>query len=863
MSKSLLSIEMTNKDTIYHRFIEDGERKEEYVHFEPFCGVDAPGSTSTINSLFNKPLELRKFDSISEYRSWKKDNETYIDVHGDVRIEYMFLSSTYKTKIPVQWDLMRVDNFDIEVRCPEGFPLAENAEWPITTITVQDLIKKTYTVFGYKNYVNHRPDEVNYIHCDDEKDLLKQYIAFWKERRPDIVTGWNIVNFDIPYIINRTKRILSKEWANKYSPVGKIKARTYRDDFDNEVNTYDIMGTVIYDYMQLYGKFQLEPRDGKSLEVIAQAELGKGKLDYKAGDDRNLVDLYDNDFQNYVNYNIRDTELVGLIDDKRQYIRLAVNMTYMAKCLFSDVFGTVGIWDAYLYNVLLAKKVLCPPKKTNMKSKFPGGWVEPPTRGLHGWNMVFDIASSYPNSMISYNISPECIIEFNSLPKELQSLANSIRPSYDPIENSWTIAKEIYDVNWIEENAKDLLKKYKVCMTGWGEFFRIDKRGFIPEIVSEIFTDRKSIKTEMKHTDFASQAFAAMNAEQGALKVLMNSLYGAMSNIWFRYFDIRMAGSITCAGQTSVKGAAKYVQDEIKGMNNLYTDTDSIFLDMTPFIKARFKGKENNFVAEHDFCMKLGSQVVEPKLTEFFERLTDGLNTFTNTLVMESEALADTWLIVEKKKYSMRIVNDEGEELFNRADGNLGKWNYDRTKFKDGQVKLKTKGLSLIQSVTPAFARQKLKRSMELIFETKDQQTVKDQFAEWKSEFMSLPFEEVAMPRGVSTFNKYLKDGATGAQAHVRSAIVYNDIIKSRGLDKQYRSVHQGDKIRFVYLKTPNIYGSNVISCLDHFPKELIKETPIDWDLQWEKCFTSQLEKIFLTIGWNISDDVVSLEDFF
>jgi len=861
MSKSLLSIEMVNKNTIYHRYLENGSREEEYIEFKPFCGV-ITDKKSSIKTLYNKPLELRKFDNISEFKKWTRENEDYIDIYGNIRPEYMFLSSVYREEIPLQWDDMRIDNFDIEVVREDGFPDAQIADWPVTAITIQDVIKKTYTTFGFKNYVNHDQKRINYIHCDDEKDLLKKYIAYCVERRPDILTGWNIVNFDIPYMVNRIKKVLGKSWANKISPIGKLRAREYKDTFENEINTYDILGTVIYDYMELYSKFQFEPRDGKSLEVIAQAELGKGKLDYKKGDNRSLTELYHNDFQTYIDYNIRDTELVGLIDDKRGYLRLAINMTYMAKCLFSDVFGTVGIWDAYLYNILLNKKILCPPRKTNIKSSFPGGWVEKPHKGLNGWNMVFDIASSYPNSIISYNISTETIIEFSSLPKELQNLADSIRPFYSQGESTWLINDKIYDVDWLEENAKELLEKYDLCMTPWGEFFRRNEIGFIPEVVDKIFKSRKKVKGEMKTIDFSSNEYAALNAQQMAFKTLMNSLYGAMSNIWFRYFDIRMAGSITCAGQASVKGSSKYIQDNIKGMKNFYTDTDSIFLDLQPFIDARFKNKEHTFVDEHDFCMKLSTQLVEPKLTEFFDRLTKGLNTFTNTLTMESEVLADAWISVEKKKYSMRIINDEGEEFFNRETLELGKWNFDKTEFEVGKVKLKTKGLSLIQSTTPQFSRSKLKQSLELIFQYRDQEVIKDKFKEWKDEFMTLPFEEISMPRGVTIFNKYVENPA-GAQAHVRSAIAFNKALIDLKLDKTFQKINQGDKIRYAYIEVPNIFGIEVMAVKDKMPELINNNIKVNWDIQWQKCFTSQLEKIFETIGWNISEDDVSLEDFF
>jgi len=289
---------------------------------------------------------------------------------------------------------------------------------------------------------------------------------------------------------------------------------------------------------------------------------------------------------------------------------------------------------------------------------------------------------------------------------------------------------------------------------------------------------------------------------------------------------------------------------------------NSCFVDLQPFIDMRFKNNQKSFVQEHDFCMKMAEKIIQPKIDEFYERLTDGLNTVQKTLSMEFEVLADTWIIVEKKRYSMRIVNDEGEELFNRENGHIGKWNFNRTEFEDGKIKLKTRGLSLIQSVTPQYAREKLKKSVELIFETKNEQTVKDMFAKWKEEFMSLPFEEVGMPRSVTTFNKY-ENGASGAQAHVRAALCFNKYIKENKLDKKYKTIHQGDKIKFAYLKEPNLFNSNVIACLDKYPEEWKSITPIDWDLQWEKCFTSQLKKIFETLNWNVSEDSISLEDFF
>jgi DNA polymerase elongation subunit (family B) len=866
MSRTYLSVVQTGRDKIYHRYVEDGVRKEEFVKFQPFVGLETASEKSKLRSLFNRPLELRRFESIPDYRNWKREHQDTIPIHGDISLEKMFIASRYAAPPTPRLENMYIDNFDIEVYKAEGgFPEASKADSPISAITIHDMVKDTYVIFGWKDYENNC-SKTEYIRCLDEEELLRKFVAYWADRKPDIITGWNIDDYDIPFMIHRISRILGPAWAEKLSPVGKIKKSTHKSKFGKETTNYELVGITSLDYKRLYGKFQLEPRDTDSLEYTAQIELGKGKLDYKSGENRSLVELFENDYQTYIDYNKLDATLVAEIDKKRNYIQLALKITYTCRSLFGEVYGTTGIWDAFCYNRLLSKKIMAPPVKKNHKQAFPGGWVEDPKRGLHGACGVEDIESSYPNSIISFNVSPECILDFNSMPQELQDLANNIRPTLDYSTDTWYISDKIYDVDWVEENCMPILQKYDVCMTPWGEFFRRDKIGFMPEIVAEVFAARKDCKKRMKDFDDKSPEYAALDAEQGAYKVMMNSLYGAMSNEYFRYFDIRMAGSITSAGQTSVKGSAKYIKDKL-GIDNLYTDTDSVFLDLEPVIKKRFKGKMPDLVRMNDFCVKLMTQIVDPTLEEFFDRLTSGLNCKQKTLKMGFEIIADKWLIIEKKRYSMRVINDEGEELFNRETGEIGKWKDfwnkdDQGGFTPGEAKLKTKGLTLVQAVTPVYARKKLKETIQLIFEKNNRDEVVSEFAAWREEFTTLPFEEIAMPRGVATFDKYVENIA-GAQAHVRAAIAYNNALRAQGLEKNYRTISQGDKMKFAYLKTPNEFQSDVLSVLDKFPKEWHDKVQVDWDTQWDKCFVAPLVKIFDSLGWNLNEDVSTLEDFF
>lgn len=857
MQKVYLSVVRESKDIIYHRFVdESGNRKEERIKFKPFCGVESDSEDkSDFKSLFGKPLQLKRFNSISEFYSWKKDNEKYFDIHGVIDPETQFISLMYRNEIAdFDYKKLKIFNFDIEVYCTKGFPNESDADWPVSAITIQDINEDIFYVFAWKeDYVNS-DKRVRYFKCQDEKHLLKSFVDFIATEKPDILTGWDIDRFDITYLVNRINKELGATWVQKLSPVKKIKKNTFIGDFGKERVEYTILGITSLDYKRLYEKFQLEPRDSYSLENIAQVELGKGKLDYKSGENRSLKELFENDFKTYLDYNVQDVELVGKLENKLQYIRLAVEMTYKAKCnSFDKVYGTVNIWDAFLYNELLKKKKLAPPMKVNHKQPFPGGWVEEPERGLHGWCMVFDIASSYPNSIISYNISPECIIDKEILPEELIEISKRVKPKYGLLNDNetWIIGPNAYDVEKVEKTVTPLLKQANLCMTPWGEFFRRDFVGIIPEVVSRVFAERKSFKKKMKSLKETDPLYKIYNIKQGALKVFMNSLYGAMSNEWFRYFDIRMAGSITSAGQVSVKGVSHYLQNNIKDMKNIYTDTDSIFLDYEKYVKERFgENRKKDLVKEHDFCQKLTEKVVQPKIDEFFNRITDAFNCVQKTLSMEAEILADTWIIVEKKRYAMRIINNEGVELFDRKTGEITK------------KKLKVRGLSLIQSVTPEFARQKLKQTVELIFDVRDYKLVMKKFKEWKKEFIKLPFEEIAMPRSVTTFNKYVINSA-GAQAHVRAALLYNRLIKEHKIDNKYPEIHEGDKIRYAYLKQPNEFNSDVIACLDKFPKELVDKLRIDWETQWDKCFLSQLEKIFEALNWKINDDNVGLEDFF
>lgn len=282
--KSFISAVKCNATEIFHRYIENGVRKEERVRYKPFVGLETrPGQKEMFKSIHGKPLTPRIFESLPDYYSWKRENEGIIEMHGDIQPEYQFLSTQYRGKVPIQWDAMRIINFDIEVRCPKGFPVAENAEWPVTTISCENIVTGELTVFGYKAYTP-KTDDVRYYQAKNEEEMLQQFVSWWSHEYPDIITGWYIDGFDVPYLVNRIESQLGKKWVSKLSPVGKIVTRTIKDDYGNETVRYGIDGIASFDYKELYLKFTFDSREQYTLDYISKFELGEGKLDFKAGD---------------------------------------------------------------------------------------------------------------------------------------------------------------------------------------------------------------------------------------------------------------------------------------------------------------------------------------------------------------------------------------------------------------------------------------------------------------------------------------------------------------------------------------------------------------------------------------------------
>ena len=564
--------------------------------------------------------------------------------------------------------------------------------------------------------------------------------------------------------------------------------------------------------------------DTLSIEELLELEK---TIDYTI-DTPDITSLYKKDFETLITYNIQDVTLVFKLNNKFKFIELALSIMQLAKCKPESIFGTVQPWDCILYNELLKTKKLCPSVNRHDKQDFVGGYVQEIEPNFYKWLSVYDIVSSYPNQIISSNMSAETIIHDRELPDELRN----IKQKFSSIETC-------LDVDSLEE-IKPILEKYGVTFTSNRQFFRTDIDGFIASIYSKIFNKRLEAKTSIKKAKELNNKVLEDQATllSYTLKILLNSGYGALANQHSRYFDIRIAEAITSDGQVCVRGCSEYVTNKL-GIKVVASDTDSNFFNLEPIVKQRFGNNIPNDETVLKFLLKYNNKVLEPVINEFFDKLSSNLNMKRKTISMEPECIANSTIYVAKKRYIMSKLWEEG-------------YTYE-------SPKLKIKGVEIVRTSTPQWCRDKLKKAVNLIFETESNDILIDFINKCRIEFNTLPYETIAFPRGVQ-FSDYNLQSKSLPIA-VRAAFIYNKFLKLKKLTDKYPLINNGDKIKFIFIEEPNVVGSNVIACSTKFPTEF-SMLNVDYKTQFNKSFLAPLENIFTSIGW-VYEKINSLDEFF
>ena len=828
----------TNVQMIGDHFLirgyENGKHFITREKFSPTLFVSSKKETE-YKTLSGEYVELIQPGSVKECRDFIKryqgvDN---FKIFGNSYYIYQYISEKYpEEEIKFDINKIKLTTIDIEVASENGFPDVENAAEEILLITLQDYTTKKIDTWGLGKFDNQQSN-VTYRSFSSEYDLLNAFIHWWmiESNTPEVITGWNSELYDIPYLIRRLDRILGEKLMKRISPWGLVtESETYILGRKNI--SYDIGGITQLDYLNLYKKFTYKAQESYRLDYIAEVELGQKKLDHSEFD--TFKDFYTKGWQKFVEYNIKDVELVDRLEDKMKLIELAITMAYDAKANYVDVFSQVRMWDTIIYNYLKKRNIVIPPKDRSEKSdKFVGAYVKEPIPGKYDWIVSFDLTSLYPSLIMEFNISPETLIE------EKHPMI-----SVDKILN--------------QEITFEMYKDYAVCPNG--SMYRKDVRGFLPELMEKIFKERSIYKKKMlvakqqyekTPTKELEKEISRCNNIQMARKIQLNSCYGSIGNQYFRYYKLANAEAITLSGQVAIRWIENkmnlYLNKLLKtdGVDYVIaSDTDSIYLNLGPLVEDVYKGREKTTERIVSFLDKICKMELEKYIESCYQELADYVNAYDQKMQMKRENIADRGIWTAKKRYILNVWDSEGVRY--------------------EEPKLKIMGIEAVKSSTPAPCRQMIKDGLKIVMSKTEDEMI-SYIDNCRNTFIELSPEEISFPRMVSDVNKHKAVSTLygkGTPIHARGALIYNHMIKEKGLDKKYAFIQNGEKIKFCYLKLPNPIRENVISFIQEFPKELALDKYIDYDLQFNKAFLDPMKVILDAIGWNVKK-TINLELFF
>ena len=824
----------TNVQLIGNKFLVRGYDNGEHVQFKDdyrptlFVPTKKQSQYKTLEGETVASIQPGFVRDCREYYKKYEDVEGF-KIYGNDRYVSQYISDMYpEDEIKFDISKIRLVTLDIEVKSENGFPDPETADQEILLISLQDYNTKQIITWGVNPFINKQKN-VNYIECETEEKLLRGFIEYWHSNIPDVITGWNIEYYDIPYLSKRLNRVLGEKDMKRLSPWGM--------NTENEIYIkgrkhlyYDVAGLTQLDYLSLYKKFTYKAQESYRLDYIAGVELGQKKLDHSEFD--TFKDFYTNGWQKFVEYNIIDVELVDRLEDKMKLIELALTMAYDAKVNFADVFFQVRMWDTIIYNYLKKRNIVIPPKDRSEKNdRYAGAYVKEPIPGKYDWVVSFDLNSLYPHLIMQYNISPETLRETRHPSASVEGFLN----------------KEV-----------EINGDYAVCANG--AQYRKDVRGFLPELMDKMYGDRVVFKKKMlaakqqyekKKTKVLEKEIARCNNIQMAKKISLNSAYGAIGNQYFRYYKLANAEAITLSGQVSIRWIENKMNQKINKILKtndvdyvIASDTDSIYLHLGPLVEAVYKGREKTNEGIVAFLNKVCEMEFEPFIDSSYQELASYLNAYDQKMFMKRENIAERGIWTAKKRYILNVWDSEGVR-------------YD-------EPKLKMMGIEAVKSSTPAPCRQMIKDGLKIMMSGTEEDVIKF-IDNARKKFKSLPPEDIAFPRTVSDVKKYKASStiyAKGTPIHVRGALLFNHYIKKNNLTNKYSLIQNGEKIKFCYLKKPNVIHENVISFIQDFPRELNLDKYVDYDLQFEKSFLEPLKIILDAIGWNV-EKTVNLELFF
>jgi DNA polymerase elongation subunit (family B) len=811
---------------------EDGDRIDTEVPFTPFLYTEKDGANEGV-SIFKTPLKKYYFRNSFERTKFVNDTKNG-RLFGNLPVDQQFLIETFKedvhkeefSKFP-----LKVFFIDIETYSPNEFPVPSKAKDPVTLITILDTVSGKIHTWGLKNDYKPKLPNVTYYKCDCEEDLFERFVNFWKKDPPDILTGWNTEMFDIPYIINRAKNLLGEEFIKQLSPVREINYRENFQKFGKDIGRWYISGISCLDYMEIYKTYSKGDRESYSLNYIAEYELSEGKLAINA---TNLSSLADTDWENFVDYNIQDVDLLRKLEEKLNYLKIIRLLAYKGCTNFERALGKVSIVTGAMTLQAAKQGYIIPTFKNDViREALEGGYVREPERGLKEAIVSFDVNSLYPNTIITLNISPETklgkiVTGDVEVDKEVQiKLVNG---------GSFTVTVD---------KLKEFLKKENVALSKAGVLYSQKFKGVCPNLINSIYDERvyarkkmlelKKGKNKDKETTDSIQYFDTL---QYTLKILLNSIYGTFANKHSAFMDIDNASSITLTGQAVAKAGGhiinQYAKDTFKIDESLILsgDTDSLYITIQPILNKL------GIILAKDCVIDPNVHTIVDAIdkhlgVKILDWAREELNSADPRFVFKREAIADVGSFLMKKRYILRILDEEGVPM----------------------NKFKYVGVELARSTTPKPVKAIIQKTIETAFLTKDVKKTNEVFREAYDLFKNLNISEASFRKAVKEPDKYTAGASLnkfnkGTPCHVKAALAYNFLLEKLNLTKKYESIKSGQKVKFFYA-AKNPYGLDAIAFNGDYPTEFTNIV-IDYDKMFNKIVAPPIESVYQAIGWHL-----------
>ena len=748
--------------------------------------------------------------------------------------------------------------FDIETaKDVDGYSTPEDVRTEITSIAYYDKVGKDRRVLVLDKQ-NRLQDDIIYGDnytvevFDNEANLLIKFINYFSEIQPTVISGWNTDGYDIPYLINRIKKVLGPKSANKLSPAGIVEWNKHRE-------RYKIYGVSSLDYIKLYKNFTYTELPNYRLDTVGKTELGKGKIEY----DGDLDDLFVTDINKFIEYNMTDVDLVFELDEKLQLINLARTICHKGHVPYEDVYYASKYLDGAAIVDLKRNGLVAPNKQfrfieDEQQDKLAGAYVMPPIPGLYKWIYDLDLTSLYPSIIMSLNISPETKVGV------AKNWNQELLLKKDPI--SVTISDgnsniEVKDFkNWLIETNSTVASN--------GAVYSTKQKGFLPKILEKWFDERVEFKNERDNHEVGSEKYKFYDAMQLTQKVLLNSFYGVLGLKTFRFHDLDNAGAITATGQSVIKFSAKvingYYKKEIgkdyfinangnKAEFSFYTDTDSTFVSSLPLIEKRYP----NFDESDEKFMIEKTNEIASEIQSYVNKMYDQYaihfhNTSDHRWQIKQEYVAKSGLCIAKKRYAQWVIFKEGKPT----------------------DKMDIKGLDVVRSSFPTEFKTIMKETLWYILKQRSKNDTTDLIMDFKNKIQDSPILDVMKNTGVKNITKYTKGRKTlsgyqsGTPVHVKSAINYNDMLKHLGINKHaknFAEIQNGDKIKWAYLKS-NSMGFDTIALRGYEdPKQLTEfvEEYIDRNKIFDREIRGKLDDFYASMNWDKLPENNNMNKFF